>query len=456
MPPSCWLFWRLAWSHLNPMVMMPDQFAAVVVGAGPAGSAAALALAKSGRQVCLVERGPFPGSKNLFGGVIYPRVLDDLVPSWRDEAPLERWVTRRATMILTETQSLSIDFRSSAWGSAPYNGATALRPRFDDWLASKAVEAGATLVPSTTVTGLLRTPSGGITGVRTDRPDGDITAPVVIACDGVNAFIAKEAGLAGKPDPADYTLGVKEVLALPAAEIETRFGLAPGQGADFEVIGGTGGVSGGGFLYTNAETLSVGLVLSLPSLTASGLRPEDILASFKQHDAIAPFVDGADLVEYGAHLIPEAGLSMMPRLACAGLLVAGDAASMCLAAGIWLEGVNFAIASGMAAGQAAAEALRLGDTSEKALLREYRSRLEEGFVLADLQALKHAPHLVLSPRMQHRYPGLVCNLVEQMFTVTNPSPKPGLRHLARSGAAEAGVRWRDLVRDGWAALRTFG
>jgi electron transfer flavoprotein-quinone oxidoreductase len=129
---------------------------------------------------------------------------------------------------------------------------------------------------------------------------------------------------------------------------------------------------------------------------------------------------------------------------------------MCLAAGIWLEGVNFAIASGIAAGRAASEALRLEDTSDKALLREYRRRLEDGFVLADMKALKRAPHLVLSPRMQHRYPALVCNLVEQMFTVTNPSPKPGLRRLARDEAAKAGVRWRDLVSDGWAALRTFG
>ncbi|HEV8063317.1 MAG TPA: FAD-dependent oxidoreductase, partial [Acidimicrobiales bacterium] len=294
---------------------MPESFEVLVVGAGPAGSAAALALASAGRRVCLVERGPFPGSKNLFGGVVYPRVLDDLVPSWRQEAPLERWVTRRATMVLTETQSLSVDFRSAAWGSPPYNGATALRPKFDNWLAAKAVEAGATLVTSTTVTGLLKSAAGAVTGVRTDRPDGDITADVVIACDGVNSFVAKEAGLARKPDPSDYTLGVKEVLSLPSAEIERRFGLGPGEGADFEVIGGTGGVAGGGFLYTNSDTLSVGLVLSLPSLSSSGLRPEEILASFKTHAAIAPFLDGADLVEYGAHLIPEAGLSMMPKLA---------------------------------------------------------------------------------------------------------------------------------------------
>ncbi|MGH9169653.1 MAG: FAD-dependent oxidoreductase [Acidimicrobiales bacterium] len=435
---------------------MAEQFEAIVVGAGPAGSAAALCLARNGRRVCLVERGPFPGSKNLFGGVVYPRVLDELVPGWRHEAPLERLVTRRATMVLTETQSLAVDFRSAAWADEPFNGATALRPHFDSWLASKAVAAGAVLVPSTTVTGLLQAGDGTVSGVRTDRPEGDLVAGVVIACDGVNSFLAKQAGLAGKPVAGDYTLGVKEVLAMPAGEIERRFAVSPGEGADFEILGGTSGIAGGGFLYTNSETLSVGLVLSLPSLAASGLRPEDVLASFKAHPAIAPFVDGADLLEYGAHLIPEAGLSMAPKLAGAGLLVAGDAAGMCLAAGIWLEGVNFAIASGAAAGQAAADSLRVGETGEKALLRAYRGRLQDGFVLADLKALARAPRLMLSDRVQHRYPALVCNLVEQMFTVTNPSPKAGLRHLLRSEAARAGVRRRDLVRDGWAAIRTFG
>ncbi len=433
-----------------------SDFDVVVVGAGPAGSAAALELARAGRRVCLLERGPFPGAKNLFGGVVYPRVLDGLVPLWREEAPLERWVTRRATMLLTETQSLSVDFRSTAWGSAPYNGATALRPRFDAWLAGAAVEAGALLVTETTATGLLRAADGRIRGVVTDRPDGELAASAVVACDGVNSFLAKEAGLAGPSRPGDYTLGVKEVLALPAEEIERRFGLPPGEGADFEILGGTGEVAGGAFVYTNLESVSVGLVLSLPSLTASGKRPEDILAAFKAHPAIAPLLVGGDLLEYGAHLIPEAGISMMPKLAADGLVVAGDAAAMCLASGLWLEGVNFAIASGAAAGGAVAEVLEAGDAGRRPLEAAYRRRLREGFVLADLERLRAAPHLVLSDRVQHRYPQLVCDVVEQIFTVSNPQPKPRLRPLLASELRRTGLRWRDLVRDAWASWRILG
>ena len=106
---------------------MPDVDV-IVVGAGPAGSCAALTLARSGRDVVLVERGPFPGSKNMYGGVVYPRVLDSLIPSWWEEAPIQRWVTRRSTMLLTESQAITVDFRTGAWAEPPYNGATAYRP----------------------------------------------------------------------------------------------------------------------------------------------------------------------------------------------------------------------------------------------------------------------------------------------------------------------------------------
>ncbi len=212
----------------------------------------------------------------MYGGVIYPRILDGLIPNWWEEAPIQRWVMRRSTMIVEGNQAVTVDYRSDAWGHPPYNGATAFRPDFDHWLAGHAEAAGATLLCSTTVIGLLHD-GGRVAGVRTDRPDGDLRASLVIACDGVNSFLAKEAGLAEPSDAAHYTLGVKETLALPKEVIDERFGVRGRQGVDIEIVGCTSGVNGGGFIYTNLDSIAVGVVLKLPKLAAQQLRPEEII-----------------------------------------------------------------------------------------------------------------------------------------------------------------------------------
>lgn len=434
---------------------MSERFDAVVVGAGPAGSTAALVLARAGRNVLLLERGPFPGSKNMYGGVVYGRILDTLLPDWWEEAPIQRWITRRATMLLTETQSLTIDFTTARWGHPPYNGATALRPDFDAWLAGKAEAEGAVLLCSTTATGLLRDEDGRIRGVKTDRPDGDIEADVVIACDGVNSFLAKEAGMYHHTDASHFTLGAKEVIALPRDEIEARFRLNGNEGADYEILGGTSGIPGGGFLYTNLDTISVGVVLRLPELGRSKLRPEEVIAGLKAHPALAPLVCGGEVKEYSGHLIPEGGYDMMPDMVTDGMVVAGDAAAMCLAAGIWLEGVNFAIGSGAAAGYAVLDALRKHDTSAEGLAG-YRKRIESNFVLKDHKKLRGAPHFVLSERVQEKYPQVICDLVEQLFTVENPRPKPGGMKAAWREFRKTDLKISDVARDAWNVLRIFG
>ncbi len=429
------------------------DFDVIVVGGGPAGSCAAIVAARAGLRTLLVERGPFPGSKNMYGGVIYPRILDGLIPNWWEEAPVQRWVVRRSTMIVEGNQAVTVDYRSDRWGHPPYNGATAFRPDFDHWLAGHAEAAGATLLCSTTVVGLLYD-GGRVAGVRTDRPDGDLRASLVIACDGVNSFLAKEAGLAEPSDAAHYTLGVKETLALPKEVIDERFGVRGRQGVDIEIVGCTSGVNGGGFIYTNLDSIAVGVVLKLPKLAAQKMRPEEIIGAMKRLPAIAPYVEGADLKEYSAHLIPEGGVAMMPKMTMDGMLVAGDAAALCLAAGIWLEGVNFAMASGMYAGETAVEALRAGDTTAPGLAG-YERRLGSTFVLRDHRRLRRAPELVLSDRVQHLYPRMVNGLVERMFQVDNPTPKPRVHRILREERQHAGIRWRDMLRDSIDFARTF-
>jgi electron transfer flavoprotein-quinone oxidoreductase len=278
---------------------------------------------------------------------------------------------------------------------------------------------------------------------------------VVIAADGVNSFLAKEAGMYPHTDPANFTVGIKEVVALPRTVIEDRFGVRGREGVDIEIIGATGDVPGGGFVYTNLDSVAIGLVLSLPALAAGGKRPEELLAQLKAHPAIAPLIDGGDVKEFSAHVIPEAGYDMMPDLVTDGMVVCGDAAAMCLAAGIWLEGVNFAIGAGAAAGRAAAVALDAGDTSADGL-GSYVDRLERSFVMTDHRRLRQAPHLVMSDRMQQSYPQLVCNTVERLFRVDNPTPKLPMHEIVLDEVRRSGLRAFDLARDGLAALRTFG
>jgi electron transfer flavoprotein-quinone oxidoreductase len=332
---------------------------------------------------------------------------------------------------------------------------TTLRSHFDSWLAAKATDAGATLVTSTVATGLLRDAAGRVVGVRTDRDGAELRAPLVVACDGVNSFLAKELGLLPRAEASHHTLGVKEVLELPQGAINERFAVGDHEGVDVEILGCTRDIPGGGFLYTNADTVSIGVVVSLPQLAAAGVRPEELVADLKHHPSIAPLLRGATLREYSAHLIPEGGYDTMPPLAADGLLVAGDAAAMTLAAGLWLEGVNFAIGSGYAAGRAGVRALNAGDCSA-AGLASYRADLEGQFVLADHKRLRKAPALVLSERVQQRYPGLLCDLVDGMFTVTNPRPKAGGLALTRRAAKRHGVTMRQLAGDTLRGLRIFG
>jgi electron transfer flavoprotein-quinone oxidoreductase len=198
----------------------------------------------------------------------------------------------------------------------------------------------------------------------------------------------------------------------------------------------------------------VGVVVSLPGLAASRVRPEELVADVKANPAIAPYLRGATVREYSAHLIPEGGYRAMPKLAIDGMVIAGDAAGMCLAAGLWLEGVNFAIGSGLAAGRAVARAVETGDTSARGLAG-YRRELESAVVLADHKRLRGAPRLVLSERVQQRYPGMLCDLAEGVFTVTNPVPKPGLARLAHRSAKRNGVRLSGLLRDTLSGARVF-
>src|SRR5712692_10390310 len=430
-----------------------QHFDAIVVGAGPAGSSAALAMARAGLSVALVERGEYAGAKNVSGAALYaPALLADLLPNYWEEAPVERFLTRRVISLLGQESALSIDFRTSHFAQPPYNGFTILRPKFHRWLAEKAQQAGAVLITSTVVDDLLYE-RDQVVGVRCRREQGELYAPIVIAADGANSFLAKKAGLQHEFKADEMTLGVKEVLRLDAHSIEERFNLRNDEGAATEYVGfATGNVKGGAFLYTNRDTLSIGVVTQIASLAQQRVKAYELLDQFKQHPAVAPLVRDSVPVEYSAHMIPEGGWAMLPRLSRGGLLVVGDAAGFVFAAGLFLEGMNFAIASGLAAAATAQQAHADHDFSAASMAR-YRKRLEASFVLQDLKKFRYAPALVLNERLQNVYPALFCQTAENLFR-SNGTPRRKLGRVMLD-TIRGNVPLRTLLRDGWQAGRAL-
>jgi len=430
-----------------------QHFDAIVAGAGPAGSSAALAMARAGLQVALIERGEYPGAKNVSGAALYaPNLLADLLPEYWEEAPVERYLTRRVVTLLGQEAAVSLDFRTNHFSKPPYNGFTMLRPKFDRWLANKAEEAGALLISSTVVDDLLYK-NERVAGVRCRRQDGDLYAPIVIAADGANSFLAKKAGLQHEFRGDEMTLGVKEVVRLDAHTIEERFNLNGDEGMTNEYVGyATGEVKGGGFLYTNRDTLSLGVVVQIASLAQKKMRAYELLDQFKQHPAIAPLVRDSVTLEYSAHMIPEGGWAMLPTLSRAGLMVAGDAAGFVFAAGLFLEGMNFAIASGLAAAATAQEAHANQDFSAESMAR-YRKQLESSFVLKDLKNFRHAPAFVNNERLQNVYPELLCETMENIFR-SDGKPRRKIGRVVLN-TMRGKVSLLTLLRDGWQAGRAL-
>ena len=162
-----------------------EKFDAIVVGAGPSGNTAAYTLAKAGLKVLQIERGEYPGSKNVQGAILYADALEKVIPDFRDDAPLERHVIEQRIWVLDDNSFVGTHYRSDDYNKPPYNRYTIIRAQFDKWFSSKVREAGALLICETTVEQLLMD-GDQVVGVRCDRLGGDVFADVVILADGVS------------------------------------------------------------------------------------------------------------------------------------------------------------------------------------------------------------------------------------------------------------------------------
>lgn len=440
-------------SVLDPAT--PEHFDVIVIGAGPAGSAAALVAARAGLKVLLLERGEYPGSKNVSGAALYgSAMLNELIPNWWERAPVERYINRRMLAFMSPETSVTLDFRTTRFAEPPYNGFSILRPKFDRWFAQQAEEAGAFLLNASVVDDVLWK-DNRVIGVRVRRDQGDICANVVIACDGANSFIAKRAGLQREFHDHEMSLGVKEVLELDEPTICERFHLSGNEGVAIEYLGAiTENVHGGAFMYTNRDSLSLGIIGQISSLVEHKKRPYELLEQFKAHPSVAPLVRDGRLREYSAHIIPEAGWEMMPQLSTAGLMIAGDAAAFCFVAGLYLEGINYAIQSGIAAGETAIAAHKDQDFSATSLAR-YTDALKEHHVVDDFELYRHTPAFINSSRLQNFYPLVVAYGAEQLFRVDGQGKKK-IIPIAMQTLRHFDVKPQEVLRDLYQAGRAFG
>ena len=398
--------------------MIEEKFDAIVVGAGMAGNAAAYTMASRGLKVLQLERGEYPGSKNVQGAIMYASMLEKIIPNFREDAPLERHIVEQRFWMVDDRGHTGMQYRSDDFNEDKPNRYTIVRAQFDKWFSRKVREVGVTLLTETTVTDLLIDSTGKCIGVKTDRKGGAIQADVVVLAEGVNGLLGTRAGLRDAPKPDNVALAVKEMHFLPAETIEQRFGLKGDEGCVVEAAGTiTKGMTGLGFLYTNKESISVGIGCLISDFAETGASPYTLLETFKNHPSIAPLLAGSEVKEYAAHMIPEGGYKAIPQLYGDGWVVVGDAAQLNNA--IHREGSNLAMTSGRLAGEAIHRLKAGRDPMTKENLKLYKELMDESFVMKDMKKYKDMPSLLHtnSANFFMSYPQLISQAAQNFLRV---------------------------------------
>lgn len=371
-----------------------EHYEAVVVGAGPGGAAAAAKLADEGIETLVLERGVDAGSKNVSGGLIYaeesaPYTIDDLFPDFREEAT-ERPITEYYIQNIAGENVKGFDLTSLHEHDTEWSDAVLRRP-MDSWLAERVHErtreTGGGLLTGITANGLLRE-EGEIVGVTCDEIE-PIRADLVVAADGVNSELARDAGLMDWENPEEWFQGVKAIVDMPDGSIEDRFDIGPDEGVAHLFSGNLfDDVRGGGFLYTNTDTLSIGAVFHLDSLVAEQAEPHELLDGLLTHPLLAQWLgEEYHEIEYSAKLVPDSKKVAHTSPHRDRLVLVGDAGGQMQAQGPIIKGMNHAVTAGALAAESFAEAKQRNNPDSAG--RRYERKLQERGVMKKLRPKRY-------------------------------------------------------------------
>ncbi len=426
---------------------METKFDVIVVGAGPAGASAAYTAAKRGLKVLLVERGRGAGSKQVFGGRVYAAPLREIYEGFDKEAPIHRWVRKERVSLVDGNRMVTVEYESDQAASF-----TTYLTQLTSWMVDRAVNAGAVFVDEVRVDSILRDDSGRVVGI--DSGGERVYADIVIDAEGVNRLLLEKLGLVEKTRPSQVALGVKEVIKIGEDKINERFSVAPGEGVSWVLVGAvTGGMPGGAFIYTNKDTVSIGLVVYLETAVEMVEEPIHVMVEkLRTHPALGRLWADGDVMEYAARLTPESGYRYMPRkLAAHGLMVVGDAAGLLLNTGYTFRGVDYAALSGHMAGEAAVKALEQGDVGEENLRSLYEKPLLESFMVRDLRRHRGIEWFMSNPEFFKKYPALAAGVASKLFDLEGEAPT--LLDALRSSAKEHGLSMFRLAMDMFRVVR---